>query len=182
MEVLTKELMLMSFIQDSGAIVASQELTFNLARRSGVVINAITSQIMAGGIEVLEGFIHQSAVQEVDLDPDNIDVQQGSTAPTTSLIMDSSRVFRHQAIFQQLLEVIGVDAGGGLATELASELSHDFRVLPLNQRPISITNLRHHFRTTTAGTPGIITGLIQVRYQIVELTLQELGIINAGRR
>ncbi|KKL81202.1 hypothetical protein LCGC14_1997150 [marine sediment metagenome] len=182
MEVLTKELMLMSFLQGSGASADSAELTFNLARRSGVVVNQITSQIMVGTILAIEGSIQNTVAQEVDLDPDNIDVQEGNTTPADVVIMDSSRIFRHQAIFQQKFLEFGTNAGGGFGTEWVSRMDTDFRMLPLNQRPISITNLRHHYRRTTDGTSGIITGLITLRYQIVELTLQELGIINAGRR
>ena len=179
---LTRELVAMSFLQGSGAAVFSTELDFNLARRSGIIINHISSQIAVSTILVIEGHINNAVAQEVDLDPDNADVQEGSVSPASVTALDSSRVLRHQAVFQQLLEVIGTDGGGGLSTDWVDKLDIDFRMLPLQERPISITSLRHHMRLTTSGTSGTITGLVVIRYTIVELSLQELGIINAGRR
>ncbi|KKL79981.1 hypothetical protein LCGC14_2009380 [marine sediment metagenome] len=179
---LTKELVAMSFLQGLGAVALSNELDFNLARRSGLLINHISSQITSQTILAIVGNITNYVAQEVDLDPDNIDVQTGAVSPASVVETDSSRVMRHQAAFQQESQITGTDGGAGFTTPFQQNLEIDFRMMPLEERPISITSLRHNMRLTTAGTSGTIGGLIVMRYIIVELSLQELGIINAGRR
>lgn len=152
--------------------VETQELDFNLARRSGVVINHIDSQIqeMVGTGDILD-----ECVQELDLDPDNTNIwQNGLGADITN--MDTSRLLRHITTFASrdgTAEAIG---------DFSSHLSIDFRMLPIQERPLSITNLRHHLWNNQAVGSGAIVGLLVIRYIIVELTLEELGIVNAGRR
>ncbi len=171
---LTKELQFVaSLLQGGIAGVKTQELDFNLARRSGVVINSIESTILS---TTPSGDTTDEAVQEVDLDPDNVDVEGGSALLGDSLNSDTSRLIRHFYNFVSRITVTEAVTVGH------SRIAVDFRMLPLDERPISITNLRHHLRFNNLIGVGGIEGFIFLRYIIVELTLQELGIINAGRR
>ncbi|KKL76097.1 hypothetical protein LCGC14_2048310 [marine sediment metagenome] len=180
---LTPELTLISGLQTASNTVDSQELEFNLARRSAVVINSIQSTLMELVTVVTGSPILDRACQEIDRDPDNTDVFNNGVALGDIVNIDSSRVFRHVAVNLTSQVVIGVDGGAGLTTEEVSILKADFRMLPLEQRPISITNLRHHLRVDQAGVlAAAVDGQIVMTYIIVELTLQELGIINATRR
>lgn len=181
MDRLTPELMLISVFQLIATGTETRELTFNLARRSGVVINSIHSEInelLAAPLQILD-----TIIQEVDLDPDNILVLEGGGVLADSLVMDTSRLLHHQINFLSEDRVIGTDAGVSHQTPMRSEMVMDFRMLPLEQRPISITNLRHNANTIQRGaSPGLSVCTIQLRYIIVELSLEELGIINASRR
>lgn len=169
---LTNELVLLSSLLASAA-VDSQELTFNLARRSGVVINQIYSEVnsLVGSGDTLD-----DAAQEVDLDPDNVDVFGGATFLGDQLVMDTSRLMRHSHIY------ISRNGVAEAATPPVSRVIMEFRNLRLEERPISITNLRHHLRHTRTIGSGAVEGHIIMRYIIVELTLLELGILNASRR
>ena len=179
---LTPELMLFSAINISADGVESVELTFNLARRSGVVVNSIHSELVEM-VHDLPGAVLDHLAQEVDLDPDNVDVLTGAAILPDIVVMDTSRLLRHNCTFLSSKSVVGTDGGAGLQTPACSRLDMDFRMLPLEQRPISITNLRHHLRYAVSGASnGLIVGLISLRYIIVELQLEELGIINASRR
>ena len=182
MQRLTPELMLMSSINISADSVESAELTFNLARRSGVVIDSIHSEIVPMVADLpLAVFDHLA--QEVDMDPDNVDVLTGAAILPDNVVMDTSRLLRHDLSFLSVNDVVGVDGGYGLQTPMESRMVMDFRMLPIEQRPISITNLRHNFRmAVSGGANGLYVGLISLRYIIVELTLEELGVINASRR
>lgn len=180
MQRLTPELTLVSNLQVLPDTVESRELEFNLARRSGVVINFIQSQIFE---VALSSATLDRAAQEIDLDPDNTDVLAGGVSMGDFVEIDSSRIFRHNAIFVMTEAVVGVDGGAGHQTEWVQQLEMDFRQLEEVARPISITNLSHHLRYDQAGgAANTIEGLIIMRYFIVELSLTELGIINAGRR
>ena len=180
---LTPELTLISGIQTASNTVDSQELDFNLARRSAVVINSIQGTLMAIHAVVTGSPVLDRACQEIDRDPDNTDVFNSGVALGDIVNIDSSRIFRHVYVNLISQVVVGVDGGAGMATEEVSILKSDFRMLPIEQRPISITNLSHHLRVDQAGVlPGAVDGQIVMTYIIVELTLQELGIINATRR
>ncbi|KKM65649.1 hypothetical protein LCGC14_1489120 [marine sediment metagenome] len=180
---LTPELTLIASLGVASNAVESQELDFNLARRSAVVINSIQSTLMEIIVAATGTPLLNRAVQEIDRDPDNTDVLGGGSALGDSLEIDSSRVMRHVAVAFSSQQVIGTDAGAGMTTPLVSILKSDFRMLPIEQRPISITNLSHHVRVDQAGVlAGLVDGQIVMNYIIVELTLQELGIINATRR
>ncbi len=181
MQRLTKELQLMSGFTIAVAGVETRELDFNLARRSGVVINHIQSQLMQSGTIVATGAENSFAAQEIDLDPDNVDVWIANPFSGDVVEMDTSRLLRHQFGSAAAMAIVGVDGGAGVNTEMNGKLEVDFTNLPLEERPISITNLRHNIRITSVGA-NAWQGLIVIRYVIVELTLQELGIINAGRR
>ncbi len=180
---LTPELTLIAGLQVVANTVESQELDFNLARRSAVVINSIQSTLFEILTVVTGSPTLDRAAQEIDRDPDNTDVFANGVAIGDVVNIDTSRVMRHDAVFFESQVVIGVDGGSAMTTEMASILKSDFRMLPLEQRPISITNLRHHLRVDQAGVQeGLVEGQILMTYIIVELTLQELGIINATRR
>lgn len=172
MQRLTKELTLMSnLLQTSGAF--SRVLDFNLARRSGVVINSIYGEIHE---TVMAGDVVTEGVQEIDLDPDNTDVWQGSIIPGSLQDMDQSRIFR------QGFAYISRNGTAEATSEGISRHQEDWRALPLEERPLSITNLRHNLRVLQTIGAGALTAIVLVRYIIVELSLNELGIINAGRR
>ena len=181
---LTPELTLISGLQVAPNVVESQELDFNLARRSAVVINSIHSSLVEATVSQAPSQLNDRCAQEIDRDPDNADVFNGGAFIGDIVNIDTSRIFRHNYAFASIAVVVGTDAGAGLMTPLASHLHADFRMLPIEQRPISITNLSHHLRVDQAGAlgTGLIEGQIIMTYIIVELTLQELGIINATRR
>ncbi len=173
MQRLTKELTLMSSLLVAATLVESQELDFNLARRSGVVINSIDSLIRP---MVTSGDVADEYAQEVDLDPDQNNLWQGTPLLGDDLDMDSSRLIRHEWTF------ISRNGTAEAVSTPCSIMQQDYRRLPLEERPLSITNLRHNaglLRTTGSGS---YSGLFVIKYIIVELTLNELGIINAGRR
>ena len=170
---LTKELTAFSSLLVSAAGVETQVLDFNLARRSGVVINRIDSVLSSG---VTNGDITTEAVQELDLDPDNTDVWQSGVVLGDDLDMDSSRLIRHGFIY------LSRDGTAEAIVKAEDWQWHNYTNLALEERPLSITNLRHHLRIATSIGSGAMTGLLAVKYIIVELTLQELGIVNAGRR
>lgn len=170
---LTKELQLLSARIVTTTGVDSQALEFNLARRSAVVINSIESTIYG---QVLTGDDTDEVVQEVDLDPDNTDIWGASVNLGDAVDMDSSRLLRHRFVYQ---------SRNGTAEALSEAVGYqivDFRMLPMEERPISITNMRHHLRFIRSIGSGAVEGYVFIRYLIVELSLQELGIINAGRR
>ena len=170
---LTKELTAFSNLLVTAPGVESVELDFNLARRSGVVINRIDSQMRA---DVLAGDITIQAAQELDLDPDNVDVWTGGVLLADDQDMDSSRLLRHN------WEAISRNGTAEAVTQPQGWLWQDYTNLPLEERPLSITNLRHHLRLVQLIGSGDVNAMLTVKYIIVELTLQELGIVNAGRR
>lgn len=178
MDRLTPELHLISaFDGDSatGLVVESRELDFNLARRSGVVINRIVSQIgmhtdTTSGHDVLS-----TGIQELDLDPDNVAVEFGTDGhDADDVVIDSSRVLRH--IMQP-----AVETAAGVAEVTHTIMGKDWHHVPPNERPISITNLRHHFGSIATISQYYHVEL-HVDYFIVELELREIGILNASRR
>ena len=93
----------------------------------------------------------------------------------TAVEYDSSRLLRH---------VVGTYAGGTLASALGSQtiIVKEWHGVPLEKRPISITAMRHHLGADAAVATHILVGQLQIYYHIVELSLEELGIINASRR
>jgi hypothetical protein len=175
MERLTPELWLHSAIDGDTAAVETRELNFNLARRSAIVIVRIVSQLFIH-VDVLSGNeIGAVAIQEVDVDPDNVDTEFAGALSPDAVVLDSSRVFRHY---------INTDrdtATGGGSQGANSLVIKDWTHAPDNERPISITNIRHHLRTT-GSVSNVYHGEINIDYFIAELSLRELGILNASRR
>ncbi|KKL76939.1 hypothetical protein LCGC14_2039930, partial [marine sediment metagenome] len=153
MQRLTPELTLFSSLQVLPGVTESQELDFNLARRSGVVINSISSQIHS---QVIGDVTHlDRMVQEIDLDPDNILILNDSVLLGDLLVIDSSRLIRHRADFTGEL---------GFSTNPNPQLEMDYRMLPPEQRPISITNLRHNAEYQQSGaTASVMEGLFVIR-------------------
>ena len=167
---LTPELYCLSSFSAAAAGIETRELNFNLARRSGIIINSIY-----GVIEIWtdNAVANQYIAQELDLDPDNVDVWEASANPD-AFVYDSSRLFRQVALAATMeATLIGV-------YHTDSQLVRDWTHLPLEQRPISITSVRHHLRCI--GDVQGYHGLLHIAYHIIELSLTELGIINASRR
>jgi len=175
MERLTPELWLYSAFEGVTDVLETRELDFNLARRSGVIINHIDSQLhiypdVTSGFEVLGG-----AIQEVDLDPDNVDVEFAGALRPDAVVMDSSRVLRH-------VQQFGWDTAGGVGhTDLNPWMHLDWKDAPWTERPISITNIRHHL-LANGGLSLTVAGEIRIAYFLVELSLSEIGILTASRR
>lgn len=175
MDRLTPELWLYSSFEGATVNLETRELDFNLARRSGVIINHIDSQIHVYP-DVTSGFeVAGTVIQEVDLDPDNVDVEFAGAFRPDAVVMDSSRVLRHTQQF-------GWDTAGGVGhTDLNPWMHLDWKDANWTERPISITNIRHHL----SGTGGIsLTYACEIRiaYFLVELSLSEIGILTASRR
>jgi len=179
MQRLTPELWCISqFAELNGAttlVVATRELDFNLARRSAIVINQIRGflTLVPGTTTGFDAV--GAAVQEIDVDPDNVvPWNLGTVLKNDGVEIDSSRVYR-QRVGRSL------DTASGTVTSSNTVDKMDWTNLPLEQRPISITNLRHHI-AAYAGIAGSFEGEIYIKYFIVELSLWELGVINASRR
>jgi len=171
---LTPELWLISTFNGVSDTPESRELDFNLARRSAVIVNSIDGY-MELTPDATSGFdITRRAIQEVDTDPDNTVLEFNGALAPDAVEIDSSRMFR---------QIFGGawDTASGAIHSPNSILQKDWTLLPMEQRPISITNLRHHINNI-----GTISNYYHVeifmRYFIVELNLLELGIINASRR
>lgn len=175
MDRLTPELWLYSAFEGVSNGLETRELDFNLARRSGVIINHIDSQLhvypdVTSGFEVLG-----TAIQEVDLDPDNVDVEFAGAMRPDAVVMDSSRVLRH-------IQAFGWDTAGGVGhTDLEPRMSLDWKDASWTERPISITNIRHHI-SVAGGISLTYHGEIRIAYFLVELSLAEIGILTASRR
>jgi len=158
-----------------GDTLETRELDFNLSRRSAIVVNQIVGQLVIGAAVAAD---HQTGVvQELDLDPDNIDVWQGQPFPD-AIEYDSSRVFRQLNAIS-----VSVVATVSLAMPSAWKLQKDWHTVPIEMRPISITNMRHHINAVSApASADSYHGELHIFYAIYELTLEELGILNASRR
>lgn len=177
MRLLTPELYCLSALQVTSTTtwaVVSRQLDFNLSRRTGIVFNQINSSFVvahAGGAQYFLAYC-----QEVDLDPDNVDVWQGSPTPV-AVDYDTSRLLRHceGGSMNEVTDLTWVDTPRQIMIK-------EWHAVPLERRPISITPVRHHLgcASVTAGT--VVDGQLHIYYHIVELSLEELGILNASRR
>lgn len=177
MDRLTPELFAHSFFTSAPSVdtLETRELDFNLARRSAVVVNQIRGEIvMQAG--TTSGFSANSgAVQELDLDPDNVAIEFNALGVfPDDVVLDSSRVYRQVMGFSH-------DTAAGAVTPGGANQLMDWTNLRMEERPISITNMRHHFRTVTQIDFSCHVAL-HIKYFIVELSLLELGILNATRR
>ena len=171
---LTPELWLHSAFDGDTDADESREIDFNLARRSGVVINRIVGHLHVSP-DTTSGFdILRAIIQEVDVDPDNVAVEFGGAMEPDDIVIDSSRCFRQW--------VRGAwDTAAGIVHPATTILQKDWSHMPLVERPISITSVRHHVEAQ--GTVSCYyQAEINIDYVIVELSLEELGIINASRR
>jgi len=158
-----------------GDTLETRELDFNLSRRSAIVINQITGQMNVGPAVAADHFT--SVVQELDLDPDNLDVWQGSPTPD-AIEYDSSRLYR-----QIMAVIVSIVATSSLAVTQYGILEKDWHNVPIEMRPISITNLRHHVNAVSGpASADSYHAELHIYYAIYELSLDELGIINASRR
>lgn len=172
---LTPELWLHSAFEGDSDLVETRELDFNLARRSGVVINRIVGQMNIGP-DTTTGFdVIRSLLQEVDLDPDNVTTEFAGVTDADAVVIDSSRCFR------QVFPLAPWDTAAGPTSNPHTLLVKDWSNAPLNERPISLTNLRHH--CNAIGTlSNSYHAEVNIDYFVVELSLEEIGILNASRR
>ena len=166
---LTTELYLRSQLTALGAganVDAFAELDFNLSRRTAVLINevvgeiALLAQVAAGAGQIL---------QQLDLDPDNEAVE----LPANVVTVDSSRPFSQMMQYQVATAEV---------SSHASLLQINWRDIPMHLRPLSITNLVHEVQGGWGARTDTFTCVMTIYYHIVELTLAELGMLNASRR
>lgn len=158
----------------SGVIeLVNRQLNFNLSRRTGVVINSIESTINVTGGNII---VIEHAVQELDLDPDNTDIWT-ENCTGDDVEYDSSRLLIHS------FSIAGNGDAAYWNSSVSDHLLQDWRAFAMNDRPISITPMSHRLALCGLGQ-SLITAdsLICIRYLIVELSLTELGILNATRR
>ena len=171
---LTPELTCLSGFLAAAAAIETRQLDFNLARREAVIINRIIGQLNVLPIAVTgDGQI----VQELDRAPDNVGIWGSPTVIVDEVEYDSSRIFRQQFMCYSNITV----ATQGLSHYGNPNLQIDFTHQPMNERPISITPYRHNV-CYVGGSMGAVQSLLQIQYIIVELTLAELGLVNATRR
>ena len=172
---LTPELWLHSAFEGDSDEVETRELDFNLARRSAVVINRIVGQMNITA-DTTTGFdVLRAMYQEVDMDPDNVTTEFAGVTDPDGVVVDSSRVFR------QVFPLAAWDTAAGAVSSPHTLLVKDWTSLPITERPISITNLRHHINSV-GSISNSSHSEVNIDYYIVELSLQEIGILNASRR
>ncbi len=173
MQRLTPELTCMSGFLSAAPGQETRELDFNLARRSGVLINHIIGLANVIPLAVTgDGQI----TQELDLAPDNVTIWEQLPGPD-AVDYDSSRIFRQTAFSYVNIAV----ATQGLSVSNNQVLKRDWSHLPMNERPISMTSMRHNVQTTGIGA-GAFETLMIISYVIVEMNLTEIGVLNASRR
>ncbi|MBA7582724.1 hypothetical protein ES708_24661 [subsurface metagenome] len=169
MIVLTPELYCRSQLTGDGigaTLDSFAQLDFNLSRRTGVVINEVIGEIaLLAQVAVGAGQI----LQQLDLDPDNEVVEM----PGNTVITDSSRPFSQMMQYQVATTEVSTHQ---------SLLQVKWRAMPMHERPISITNLVHEVQGGWGTRTDTFTAVLSIYYQIVELTLAELGMLNASRR
>ncbi len=171
---LTPNLWAMSAFNAAAGALLTRELDFNLARRSAIIINRVIGQFF---YEVNTTSGHEVAytlIQELDTDPDNVDIEFGGVEEPDGVVLDSSRCFRQ-------VGHLDMDTAAGRESPIHTHMEKDWTNEPEHKRPISITPLRHHFEAVTAIATHFQAEL-HIDYFIVELTLEEIGIINASRR
>ena len=169
MILLTPELYCRSQLTDIGVgvnIDAFAQLDFNLSRRTGILINEVIGEIaLLAQVAVGAGQI----LQQLDLDPDNEVVE----LPANTVITDSSRPFS---------QIMQYQISTAEASVHSSVIQEKWRAMPMHERPISITNLVHEVQGGWGARTDTFTCVLTIYYQIVELTLAELGMLNASRR
>ena len=171
---LTPNLWAHSALSAAAGALETRQLDFNLARRSALIINRIIGQMFMV-INTTTGHDATLAlIQEVDTDPDNIDVEFAGAVIPDGVVLDSSRCFRHVGHVDR-------DTAAGVEGSYHTLLQKDWTNESENKRPISITPIRHHalFNQTIAA---FYRTEVAIDYFIVELSLEEIGIINASRR
>ena len=174
MDRLTPNLWAISAFTSTPALLETRQLDFNLARRSALVINRIIGQMWMV-INTTSGHgVAMGAVQEMDTDPDNVQVEFGATVDPDDFVRDSSRPFRQVLHHDR-------DTATGSQSPFHTLMEKDWTNEDEIKRPISITPMRHHFRTE-ADIAAFAWAELHIDYFIVELSLLELGIINASRR
>lgn len=158
-----------------GDTLETRPLDFNLSRRSAIVINQIVGQMHIGPAVAADHF--SSMCQELDVAPDNVNIWEGTPTPD-AIQYDSSRVFRQlNALWVSIVATVS------MAGVFNWELTKDWHNVPIEMRPISITNMRHHVNAVSGpASADSYHAELHIYYAIYELSLDELGIINASRR
>ena len=176
MKVLTPELIAHSYGGVTNTLV-STELDFDLGRRMGIILNAVDGFIEYQTTADTRGYMPSH--QELDLDPDNTDILGGHPAVATEAFdRDSTRIFVQKAMCEMEVD----NANGNAHCFVAGERHHmDWYGLPMNERPLTINNMRHHAEVSGAATDSIIFWLT-IRYLLVELSDQEIGLTAILRR
>lgn len=174
MDRLTPNLWAYSAFAGTAPTLETRELDFNLARRSAVIINRVIGQMFIQ-VQTTSGHgVALQLIQELDTDPDNIDIEFAGALLPDAVVLDSSRCFR-QVIHAER------DTAAGVRNSYHTLLQKDWTNDLETKRPISITPLRHHISSDNDISMKC-TGEIAIDYFIVELSLIEIGIINASRR
>lgn len=151
----------------------SRELDFDLSRRTAIIINGCEAQIYTCQLAEVECMV---VVNELDLDPDNTDIMGGAPA-TFEDVIDSTRLLRQVA-------AIADNTTNGLAHDVGGfQYRLDFTNRRIGERPITHSNIRHHIHSFAGGTVTVeCFGFLTIRYQIVELTDAEMGLVAVLRR
>ena len=174
MERLTPNLWAYSAFEGTLNVISTRELDFNLARRSAIIVNRVIGQLFAQTTTTSGHGIDGSLIQELDTDPDNVDIEFAGALRPEGVVLDSSRCFRQLMQFER-------DTAAGVESHYHTLLQKDWTNEDELKRPISITPLRHHV-STQFGIASAWQAEIAIDYFIVELSLEEIGIINASRR
>jgi len=156
------------------AVVETRQLDFNLARRSAIIVNQVIGQMFLMTNTTSGHGVAMHTIQELDTDPDNINTEFGGSLEPEAVVLDSSRPFR-QVIHGER------DTAAGVQNPFHTIMKKDWTAESETKRPISITALRHHV-SMLSDINAKVFAEIHIDYFIVELTLEEIGIINASRR
>lgn len=171
---LTPNLWAFSAFAGASSLNETRELDFNLARRSAIIVNRVIGQLLEITTTTSGHGVAMGLTQEVDTDPDNLQIEFLNASEPDGVVLDSSRLFRQQMRFDR-------DTAAGVESHHHTSLQKDWTNEDELKRPISITSLRHNLKAE--GDIGFkYWAEINIDYFIVELSLEELGIINASRR
>lgn len=171
---LTPNLWAVSAFAAEATGVDTRQLDFNLARRSAIIINRVIGQFFYQVNTTSGHDLGATLIQELDTDPDNITTEFGGALVPDAVVLDSSRCFRQVGQFD-------IDTAAGRESPIHTHMEKDWGSLSESKRPISITPLRHHFQVLQTIAIHYQAEL-HIDYFIVELTLEEIGILNASRR
>ena len=171
MRIITPERVALSAITYGAGTDEIDILDFDFGADEGLIINAVEGLLSTAGTFA---DVQVAIAQELNLDSD---IAAGEHwAKTDRTVIDSPIVFWHR-----MDVTTGIDdgAGGGVVAVSSGHKEIDFRLLSPEMRPKTIDNPVH---VVDAGATATGSSLILVRYQLVQFSLSELGILNAFRR